>query len=97
MWYVYILLCNDGSYYTGITNNLEKRINTHNLKKGAKYTRGRTPVVLLASWEYQTKSEVLKREIEIKKMSKKEKEELIKTASTPELLCEIYKKKNGTK
>ena len=60
-WAVYILECSDGSFYTGISNNVEARINTHNASKGAKYT----------------KSESLRREIEIKKLTRKKKMELI--------------------
>lgn len=91
IWYVYILKCSDGSLYTGITNNLEKRIETHNSGKGAKYTRGRTPVTLLASWIFETKSEALKEELRIKKLSRTSKEVLI--ASVKEtLFCKTYKK-----
>ncbi len=66
MWFVYILLCEDNSLYTGSTNNLEKRFDTHKNGKGGKYTRSRKPVQLIYSEEYKTKSEALKREIEIK-------------------------------
>lgn len=76
-WYVYIVCCSDNSLYTGITNNLERRINAHNSSKGAKYTRGRTPVVLVYAEQVGNKSQALKREIDIKKLSKAEKLELI--------------------
>lgn len=72
-WYVYILECNDKTLYCGITNDLDKRINAHNDGKGAKYTSGRTPVVLKWNEKCGTKSDALKREIEIKKMKKAEK------------------------
>ncbi len=75
--YIYILECSDGTYYTGWTNNLESRINAHNSGKGAKYTRGRTPVEIIYKEEFDTKSEALKREIEIKKLSRAKKYELI--------------------
>lgn len=65
---VYILECADGTLYTGITNNLEKRLAVHNSGKGAKYTRGRGPVVLKYSEEVGDRGEALKREIEIKRM-----------------------------
>lgn len=78
MFYVYILECSDNSLYTGYTNNLEKRVKTHNEKKGAKYTRGRTPVVLKYFEEYSTKSEALKRECAIKKLSRDDKLKLFK-------------------
>lgn len=68
-YYTYILKCSDDTYYTGYTTDLKKRIETHNEKKGAKYTRGRTPVTLMYYEEFETKSEALKREAQIKKLS----------------------------
>lgn len=76
--YVYILECSDKTYYTGWTTNLENRINTHNMGKGAKYTRARLPVKLAYYEEFETKSLAMKREYAIKKLSRKEKMELIK-------------------
>lgn len=75
IWYVYILECNDSkkSLYTGITNNLDKRITAHNAGKGAKYTKGRTPVKLVRSFICTSKSEALKLEYQIKKLSRDEK------------------------
>ena len=76
--YVYILECNDKTLYTGYTNNLEKRILSHNeLKTGARYTKSRRPVKLIYSEKYKTKSESLKREIAIKKLNRGEKLKLI--------------------
>lgn len=72
-WYVYILKCKDNSLYTGITNNLEKRIEKHNKGIGAKYTKGRRPVKLMKKFTVNNKSEALKLECKIKKLSKKEK------------------------
>lgn len=74
-WYVYILECSDEkkSLYTGITNDLEKRIKAHNAGLGAKYTRGRLPVKLLKSFEVESKSAALKLEHKIKKLSRAEK------------------------
>lgn len=72
-WFVYILRCADDTLYTGITNNLEKRINKHNEGKGAKYTRGRGPVALIKSFERLTKSDALKLERQIKKLPREEK------------------------
>ena len=60
MNYTYILQCADGTYYTGWTNNLEKRVEDHNQNRGAKYTRSRTPVKLVYSETFETKSEALK-------------------------------------
>jgi putative endonuclease len=76
--YVYILECCDSSLYTGYTNNLEKRLSVHNAGKGAKYTRCRLPVKLVYSEEFETKSEAMKREFRIKKLSRDEKKSLIK-------------------
>tara|TARA_B100001094_G_scaffold150297_1_gene145425 strand:- start:156 stop:416 length:261 start_codon:yes stop_codon:yes gene_type:complete len=76
-WAVYILECSDGSFYTGISNNVEARINTHNASKGAKYTKSRLPVTLVFQENTFTKSESLRREIEIKKLTRKKKMELI--------------------
>lgn len=78
-FWVYILLCKDGSLYTGSTDNLEKRIALHQSGKGAKYTRGRGPFVLLYQEECASRSEALKREAAIKKLSRGEKLELIKS------------------
>lgn len=72
-WYVYIIKCADGTLYTGITNNLEKRIKQHNEGKGAKYTKGRGPVTLVKSFTCNSKGEALKLEYHIKQLSKEEK------------------------
>ncbi len=72
-WTVYILKCSDESLYTGITNNLEKRIASHNKGIGSKYTRGRTPVTLIKSFIVASKSEALKLEYKIKQMSREDK------------------------
>jgi len=77
IWVVYILDCSDHTYYTGITNDLNSRLAKHNDGKGAKYTRGRRPVTLLKSWEFPSKSEALKEEYRIKKLTKIQKIELI--------------------
>ncbi len=77
MCYVYILKCSDDTLYTGWTNNLEKRIETHSKGKGAKYTRGRLPVKLVYYEEYANKISAQKREYEIKQFTRKEKLELI--------------------
>jgi putative endonuclease len=80
---VYILLCNDMSLYTGITNNLERRFKQHNgqIKGGAKYTRSKRPVSLLYTEKFETKSDAMKREYEIKKL-KKDKKILISLQKT---------------
>jgi putative endonuclease len=74
-WYVYIVECNDSSrsLYTGITNNVEKRIDTHNKKKGAKYTKTRTPVKLVYQQSFETKSLAAKEEWRIKQLTRNQK------------------------
>ena len=79
MYFVYILECADKTLYTGSTNNLEKRLNEHNNSKcGAHYTKIRRPVKLMYSEKYSTKSEALKREMEVKKLKRDKKLLLIK-------------------
>ena len=79
-YYVYIVECVDGTLYTGYTTDIERRINEHNYStRSAKYTRSRRPVKLKYKEEYDTVSEALKRENKIKKMSRKQKLELIST------------------
>jgi putative endonuclease len=73
-WAIYLLRCSDDTLYCGITNDLQSRIDAHNSGKGAKYTRGRTPVKLVKYFSRPTKSEALKLERQIKKMTVKEKE-----------------------
>lgn len=75
--YTYILECKDGTFYTGWTNNIEKRVKMHNEKKGAKYTKTRTPVTLVYLEISDTKQQAMKREAEIKKMTRKQKEILV--------------------
>lgn len=77
MNYTYIVQCQDATLYTGWTNHLEKRIQAHNAGKGAKYTRARLPVTLVYYEQYETKQEAMRREAEIKKLSRKQKEQLI--------------------
>lgn len=76
-YWVYILLCSDGTFYTGTTDNVERRTAAHNGGTGAKYTRGRGPVVVVYREDCENKSAALKREIAIKKLSKQQKLELI--------------------
>ncbi|AYY66107.1 GIY-YIG nuclease family protein [Staphylococcus hominis] len=75
--FVYIVRCSDNSLYTGYTNNIEVRINKHNAGKGAKYTKTRRPVVLVYQEMYETKSEALRREYEIKTFTRQRKLKLI--------------------
>ena len=77
-YFVYLLECSDKTLYCGYTTDLKKRVESHNNSKtGAKYTAGRRPVVLKYFEEFETLSEALKREWEIKKLSRGEKEDLI--------------------
>jgi putative endonuclease len=73
MWFCYILECSDGTLYTGITNDLEMRIKTHNLGKGAKYTKTRLPVKLKWSKIVENRSEASKLEYKIKKLNRSQK------------------------
>ena len=75
--YVYMLRCRDGSLYTGWTNDPERRLRMHNAGKGAKYTKSRLPVELVHLEEYNSREEAMKREAALKKLSRKEKLELI--------------------
>lgn len=77
MFYTYIVECSDHTYYTGYTTDIEKRIQAHNEKKGAKYTKCRTPVTLVYLEESETKQLAMKREAAIKKLTRKEKQQLI--------------------
>ena len=77
---VYILRCADGSLYTGITNDLARRLCQHNGGKGAKYTRGRGPVTLAYREACVDRAAASKREYAIKRLSREEKERLIETA-----------------
>ena len=72
-WIVYILKCRDGSLYTGITNNINKRIEDHEKGVGAKYTRGRGPFKIIFKENHPDRSSASKKESEIKKLSKIEK------------------------
>jgi len=75
--FIYIIKCKDDSLYTGWTNDLEARIKAHNEGRGAKYTKGRGPVELLYTEEFDTKEEAMKREFALKKLTKAKKMELI--------------------
>jgi putative endonuclease len=75
-WTVYILRCADGTLYTGITNDLDKRLQAHADGTGAKYTRGRGPLTLIHSELYETRGEALRRELSIKALSRAQKLEL---------------------
>ena len=81
-WKLYMLRCRDGSLYTGITTDVEKRLEAHRAGKGAKYTRGRAPMELVYRESCGSHSDALKRELEIKKLSRQEKQLLIEEKAT---------------
>lgn len=77
MFFLYILRCSDNTYYIGSTNNLERRLRLHNSpRSGAKYTRYRRPVILQYSETYDTYAAVRKREGELKRLTRQQKEKL---------------------
>lgn len=80
MFYVYVLRCKDGSLYTGYTNDVKKRLESHQKGTASKYTRSRRPVKIAASWKYKTKSEAIRAEAAFKKLSRSEKLSHIKTS-----------------
>ncbi|HLD84052.1 MAG TPA: GIY-YIG nuclease family protein [archaeon] len=93
MYYVYVLRCGDGSFYTGIAKDLEKRLEAHRNGKGSKYVRSRLPFELIHKEEFPAKESALRREIEIKGMSRREKAEMInirKNGYKPRLMREGY-------
>lgn len=76
-WFVYILRCSDGTLYTGMTDDVPRRVEVHNSGKGAKYTRGRTPVGAVYTEECESYSAALKREYAIKRLTRQEKWKMI--------------------
>lgn len=76
-YYTYMVKCNDQSLYTGYTTNLTRRVETHNSGKGAKYTRSRRPVSLVYYESYENKTLAMKREYEIKQLTREKKLKLI--------------------
>lgn len=77
-WRVYIIECKDKKLYTGITNNLKRRIKDHNSGNGCRFTKYRRPVILQKSWDFETKPQALKEEARIKGLPKEKKLALIK-------------------
>lgn len=84
--YTYIVECSDGTLYTGWTNCIEKRLKDHNEGKGARFTRSRTPVTLRYLEISSTKSQAMSREAQIKKLSRREKQQLIENGELDEIL-----------
>ena len=83
-WKLYLLRCGDGTLYCGITTDVDARLEAHRSGHGAKYTRGRGPLELVYWEECGDHSAALKREIAVKKLTRQEKEELIRQWNTPE-------------
>lgn len=82
MCYVYILRCGDGTYYTGSTTDLKRRIAAHQSGKGAKYTRGRGPVELVYQEQWEDWPSALRREAAIKRLTRAQKNALIAHSDT---------------
>ena len=82
-WFVYILRCKDGTLYTGMTDDVSRRVEVHNSGKGAKYTRGRTPVEAVYTEECDSYSVALKREYAIKQLTRQDKIKLIENCKLP--------------
>ena len=90
MYYVYIVKCSDETLYTGYTTDIKNRLDKHNKGNGAKYTRGRGPVRLVYSEEFDNKVDALKREYQIKKFDRKNKLLLIEKVWLYESLLRKY-------
>lgn len=80
-YFVYLLHCADGTLYAGITNNLHRRVQQHNDGKGARYTAGRRPVELVYLENCASRSEALRREANLRKLSRRQKLDLVNTHS----------------
>ena len=81
-WFLYVLKCGDGTLYTGVTTNIDRRLNEHNASsKGAKYTKARRPVKLVYWLRFQDRSSVQKAEYKFKQLTREEKRKVINEAS----------------
>ena len=97
MYYTYMIRCEDNSIYTGMTNDLNKRLNEHKNKNGAKYTKSHNAIKIEAAWKSKDKSLACKLEYQIKQLTKKQKENLIKREKISTYLsgkvdCRRYRK-----
>jgi len=72
-YFVYVLLCNDGTYYTGWTTDIIRRLKEHNVSRGSRYTRARRPLVLQYVEEHDSKESAMRREYEIKQLTREDK------------------------
>lgn len=82
IWYLYILRCGDGTLYTGITTDVDRRLEAHQSGRGAKYTRGRGPLTVVYQEACGTHSDALKRELAVKRLTREQKEALMKANET---------------
>jgi putative endonuclease len=82
---VYMVSCADGTLYTGYTTNVERRIALHNAGKGGRYTRSHRPVVLVATWTFNSKGEALRAERELKRLPRKQKLRLAEQGTPPKV------------
>ena len=78
--HVYIVECRDGTFYTGYTTDVERRVTEHNAGTGAKYTRGRAPVALIHVEDFSSQSAAMQREYEIKQLSRRQKKRLVEAS-----------------
>ena len=82
-WYLYVVLCNDTSLYTGITTDIKRRVSQHNSGRGAKYTKGRGPVVLVHVRQYKNRSDASKAESKFKKLRRTKKLQIVQNIALP--------------
>jgi len=83
-WYLYVLCCNDDSFYTGITTDIDRRLHEHNHSKlGAKYTKNKRPVILKLQASFPNRSRATKAELKFKKLSRAKKEQVLEGKSDP--------------
>jgi putative endonuclease len=92
-WYVYILRCADGSLYTGVSTDVNRRVETHNKGKGAKYTRSRIPVSIVAIWGPFSKSLSHSAENRIKSLSRKQKDKILEQTDVLSYLDRVVERK----
>ena len=86
-WTCYLVECKDGTYYCGVTTDLDRRMKEHNEGRGARYTRGRNPVKLIVSVQGLSKVAAYQLEARVKKAHRNQKEQLIQSKDYPTSLC----------
>lgn len=90
-WVLYVLRCRDGTLYCGITNQLDRRLAQHNRGKGAKYTKGRGPVVLLRSWHATSRSAALRAERAFKSLTREAKEKKVRSRARADAISRLLR------